>query len=107
MTKRNTPSKAHFAILRFAIPHHAVKNFSIARRLRNVMADAGINMIKFKVHSTRSVTVAKVPLSGLSVMEIAKLGDWGNATAVFKFYRKEIKFSSSDSVVQKSILRLS
>ena len=71
------------------------------------MTDAGIDMSKFKAHSTRAAAVSKVPLSGLSVIEIAKLGDWSNATTFFKFYKKEIQVPSSESTVQDSILSLS
>ena len=99
--------KSHLFLNCFASPHHAVKTCSIARWLRIVMADAGIDMSKFKAHSTRAAAVSKVPLSGLSVMEIAKLGDWSNATTFFKFYKKEIQVPSSESTVQDSILSLS
>ena len=75
-SQRESGEQQSHLFLSFASPHHAVKTCSIARWLRIVMADAGIDMSKFKAHSTRAAAVSKVPLSGLSVMEIAKLGDW-------------------------------
>ena len=98
--------KSHL-FMSFASFHHAEKTCSIARWLRIVMADAGIDLSKFKAHSTRAAAVSKVPLSGLSVMEIVKLGVWSNATTFFKFYKKEIQVPSSESTVQDSILSLS
>ena len=103
-SQRESGEQKSHLFLSFASPHHAVKTCSIARWLRIVMADAGIDMSKFKAHSTRAAAVSKVPLSGLSVMEIAKLGDWSNATTFFKFYKKELQVPSSDCTVQDSIL---
>ena len=39
------------------------------------MLEAGIDLSKFKAHSTRSAAVSSVPLAGLFVDEIAKMGD--------------------------------
>ena len=106
-SQRESGEQKSHLFLSFASPHHAIKTCTIARWLKIVMADAGVDLSKFKAHSTRAAAVSKVPLSGLSVMEIAKLGDWSNATTFYKFYKKEIQVSSSESAVQGSILSLS
>ena len=106
-SQRESEEQKSHLFMSFASPHHAVKTCSIARWLRIVMADAGIDMSKFKTHSTRAAAVSKVPLSGLSTMEIAKLEDWSNSTTFFKFYKKEIQVPSSERTVQGYILSLS
>ena len=106
-SQRESGEQKSHLFLSFASPHHAIKTCTIARWLKIVMADAGVDLSKFKAHSTRAAAVSKVPLSGLSVMEIAKLGDWSNATTFYKFCKKEIQVPSSESAVQGSILSLS
>jgi hypothetical protein len=104
-SQRDTPIKQSQLFLSFAEPHHPVKSCSIARWLKLLMQDAGIDITQFKAHSTRSAAVSKVPLAGMSVDDIARLGDWTNATTFFRFYKKEIQ-GSSESVIQESILSM-
>ena len=98
--------KSHL-FLSFVPPHHVVKTCSIARWLKLAMLEAGIDLSKFKAHSTRSAAVSSVLLAGLSVDEIAKLGDWSNARTFYKYYKKAVDSSSHESFVQKSVLSLS
>ena len=105
--QRETKVQKSHLFLSFVPPHHVVKTCSIARWLRLIMQEAGIDMSKFKAHSTRSAAVSKVPLAGMSVNEIAKLGDWSNASTFYRFYKKDVQSNSSESLVQKSILGLS
>ena len=92
--------------LSFVPLHQVVKTGSIDRWLKLVMEEAGIDMSKFKAHSTRSAAVSSVPLSGLSAEDIAKLGDCNNVKTFYKFFKKEVQ-SSSDNLTQKAILSLS
>ena len=105
--QRETKVQKSHLFLSFVPPHHVVKTCSIARWLRLIMQEAGIDMSKFKAHSIRSAAVSKVPLAGMSVNEIAKLGDWSNASTFYRFYKKDVQSNSSESLVQKSILGLS
>ena len=105
--QRETKVQKSHLFLSFVPPHHVVKTCSIARWLRLIMQEAGIDMSKFKAHSTRSAAVSKVPLAGMSVNEIAKLGDWSNASTFYRFYKKDVQSNSSESLAQKSILGLS
>ena len=54
------------------------------------MLEAGIDLSKFKAHSTRSAAVSSVPLAGLFVDEIAKMGDWSNAGTFYKYSKRLI-----------------
>ena len=89
--QRETKVQKSHLFLSFVPPHHVVKTCSIARWLRLIMQEAGIDMSKFKAHSTRSAAVSKVPLAGMSVNEIAKLGDWSNASTFYRFYKKDVQ----------------
>ena len=68
------------------------------------MEGAGVDMSKFKAHSARSAAVSCVPLAGLSVDEIAKLGDWSNDSTFFQFYIKDVQIPSTENVTQIAIL---
>ena len=89
-SQRETNMQKDHLFLSFIPPHQVVKTCSIARWLKLVMEEAGIDMSKFKAHSTRSAAVSCVPLSGLSAEDIAKLGDWSNVKTFYKFYKKEV-----------------
>ena len=105
-SQRETNMQKDHLFLSFILPHQVVKACSIARWLKLDMEEAGIDMSKFKAHSTRSAAVSCVPLSGLWAEDIAKLGDWSNVKIFYKFYKKEVQ-SSSENLTQKAILSLS
>ena len=94
--QRDSKEQKEFLFLSFAEPHHAVKPCTIARWLKLVMQEAGIDISIFKAHSTRAAAVSSVPLAGLSSDEIAKLGNWSNAGTFFRFYKKDVLPSSSE-----------
>ena len=56
-SQRETNMQKDRLFLSFIRPHQVVKTCCIARWLKLVMEEAGIDMSKFKVHSTRSAAV--------------------------------------------------
>ena len=96
-SQRESGEQKSHLFLSFASPHHAVETWLLNGSELLWQMEADSDLSKFKAHSTRAAAVSKVPLSSLSVLEIAKPGDWSNATTLFKFYKKEIQVPSSDS----------
>lgn len=71
-------------------PHNIVTKSTIARWLKDVMTLAGINVNKYKAHSTRSAASSKAEALGLSIEEIIQQGNWSNKNTFEKFYKKPI-----------------
>ena len=105
-SQRETNMQKDHLFLSFMPPHQVVKICSIARWLKLVMEEAGIDMSKFWAHSARSAADSCVPLPGLSAENIAKLGHWSNVKTFYNFYKKEVQ-SSSENLTQKAVLSLS
>ena len=51
---------------------------------------AGINTKIFKDHSTSAALTTKADVTGISVCDIMKQGQWSNKSRFQKFYKKEI-----------------
>ena len=51
---------------------------------------AGINTKIFKDHSTSAALTTKADVTGISVCDIMKQGEWSNKSRFQKFYKKEV-----------------
>ena len=105
-SQRESEDQKSHLFLSYVSPHQVVKSCSIARWLKLVMEESGIDMNKFKAHSTRAAATSRVPLVGMTPDDIAKLGDWSNVTTFYKFYKKDFQSASKESYIQSSILKL-
>ena len=105
-SQRDSPQKKSQLFLSYVDPHQAIQTCTVARWLKSVMTEAGIDMTIFKAHSTQSAAVSSVPLAGMSVEDIAKLGDWTNAQTFYKFYKREVLSAPAEQRVQSSILSM-
>lgn len=76
-------------------PHGKVSKDTLARWLRTVMTDAGINTDQFKPHSVRSAAVSKASLKMVPVSDILAQAGWRRESTFRRFYCKPI---SKDSV---------
>ena len=70
-------------------PHGEIKPCTVARWLKPIMKDAGIDVSIFKVPSTRSASSSKVFNKGISTKEIMKVANWSSRNTFTKFYRRE------------------
>ena len=70
-------------------PHGEIKPCTVARWLKSIMKDAGIDVSIFKAHSTRSASSSKVFNKGISTKEIMKVANWSSRNTFTKFYRRE------------------
>lgn len=66
--------------------HRPVKACSIARWIKSVMGNAGIDTTIFKGHSTRSASTSKARESGVSLEEVVKMADWSGPSTFIRFY---------------------
>ena len=87
---RDTDNKKTQLLISFKSPHEPVTTSTIARWLRTLMEDAGIDTSKYKAHSTRSAATSKAKVQGLSTHQILQAANWSNAGTFLRFYNKNI-----------------
>ncbi|XP_066287689.1 uncharacterized protein [Branchiostoma lanceolatum] len=83
-------------------PHHAVGSATVARWLKMVLADAGVNTKEFSGHSVRSAATSTAYKAGVSAKEIMKAANWSNFSTFEKFYNKPSQHSGFGSAVLAS-----
>ena len=74
---------------------------TISGWIKEVLKQSGINVEHFKTHSARSVSSSKVQMSGLSVEQILKRGNWSSKSTWQKFYDKNIE---EDKTFEQAVL---
>ena len=72
--------------LSFQKPHKPVSSATIARWLKELLHDAGIDTDTFKAHSTRSAAKC----AGMSMADLLKLAGWTKTSTFECFYHKPI-----------------
>ena len=103
---RDNDSKKTQLLISFKSPHEPVSTSTIARWLRTVMENAGINTTKYKAHSTRSAVTSKARSKGMSVQQIMHAANWSNAKTFLRFYNKQIESTSNDASSHLSFANL-
>ena len=68
-----------------------VTSSSIARWLRAIMEDAGIDISIFKSHSVRGATCSKAAGAGVTTKQILKAADWSSEGTFQKFYHRDLE----------------
>lgn len=68
-----------------------VTSSTVARWLKEVLLNSGIDIEKFKAHSYRSAAVSAAFSRGCSLELILKTADWSSAKNFKKFYLREIE----------------
>jgi len=77
------PSKLFIS---FRKPYKQVTSQTIARWVKSVMSNAGINTSYFKAHSTRGAASSAAIHQGATLTQVLQLGDWSSNTTFTKFY---------------------
>lgn len=75
-------------------PHQAVTSSTVARWLKLVLQEAGIDTAKFTGHSTRSASVSAAARRGVSASDIMRTANWSSSSTFEKFYRKPVRTCS-------------
>ena len=63
---------------------------TISRWVKIIMKEAGINVAKFKPHSTRSASTSRVSACSVPLDQIMFSAGWSSATTFARFYNKPI-----------------
>ena len=88
-------------------PHAPVQACStIARWVKTVLKDAGINTSVFTAHSTRSASTSAAMSGGASLQEILSQADWSSSSIFHKHYFRPQPFSAFSSAVLKKASNL-
>ena len=77
----------------FGKPHHPASKDTLARWVKEVMGNSGIDTEIFKPHSTRVASNSAAYKLGMPLQEVLKRGQWSNAGTFFTYYFKEIEDS--------------
>lgn len=104
---RTSKARSAHLFLSFNKPHNPVQPCTIARWLKLIMTEAGIDTSIYKAHSTRSAATAKARAQGLSVEQIVNRAQWTNASTYYKFYCKEVRSNpEQEHTFEESVLCL-
>ena len=77
----------------FGKPHHPASKDSLARWVKEVMENSGIDTEIFKPHSTRVVSNSAAYILSMPLPEKLKRGQWSKAGTFFTYYFREIEES--------------
>ena len=81
-------------------PHNPVTSSTIARWLKVMLEEAGIDTTIFKAHSTRGASVSAAAQKGVTTNDILQAADWSTDSVFRRFYYKPVH----DSTYGKAIL---
>ena len=76
--------------LSFQKPFKPVSNDTVARWIKNVLKDAGIDTTKFGAHSTRAASPSAAAKVATPLEVFLESAGWSNCGAFAKFYQKPI-----------------
>ena len=76
-------------LLSYVKPHHPIGTSTIGRWIKNVLSASGIDINRFKPHSTRTAAVSKASTI-ITTDEILKYVGWSQESTFQKYYNKPI-----------------
>ena len=82
-------------------PHHSVTSSSIARWLKTILKQAGIDTSIFKAHSTRGASVSAAKNMGVTSREILDTANWSTESVFQRFYYKPVRSSNFSDAILK------
>lgn len=71
-------------------PHKSVSTDTLSRWIKEVMQKSGINIQKYKAHSTRAASVSKASSKFVPVDDILNVAGWKSEKTFAAFYKKDI-----------------
>lgn len=77
-------------------PFKPIGASTVARWVKSLLKEAGVDVSTFSAHSTRGAASSKAFNKGLLVETILKTGNWSTESIFFRFYKRD---SNSESVV--------
>ncbi len=83
-------------------PYQKVSKDTIARWIKTVMRQAGVDTELFKAHSTRSASVSKADAASVPLSDILATAGWSSARTFATYYNKPI--SNTDNNYANALL---
>ena len=77
-------------------PHKAATSSTIARWLRTMLEQAGIDLLSFGARSTRGASASAAARGGITTEDILKAANWSSESVFQKFYHKEVDKAASE-----------
>ena len=84
-------NKEQSLLVSYVKPHRKVSESTIARWIKEIMKEAGIDVNTFKSHSTRAASTSTAKPMDVPIEDILKTGGWSTEQTFQKFYRKPVK----------------
>lgn len=81
-------------------PHNIVGSQTLARWVKKVLQDSGIDISIFGAHSTRSASTSAAHRTGVNLEVVRKAAGWSDTSNVFiKYYCREVVQTNQDDFV--------
>ena len=84
-------------------PHKRVAKSSISRWIKELMAKAGIDTVKYQAHSVRPASASKAKSRDAPIDLIMKTAGWTKESTFARFYNKEIIGAQYSNIILHTI----
>ena len=81
-------------IITFGKPYDSASKDTIARWIKDLMRISGVDIDIFKPHSCRSASTSKAHITGVSIDNMLKCGQWSTDSTFCKFYCRNIDWNN-------------
>ena len=88
--------------INYVKPHRGVSKDTMARWIRAVMLEAGLDDGTFKPHSTRSAATSTAKQACVPIQDILKHAGWSSERTIDRFYNKPVV--TQDNTFAESVL---
>ena len=95
----NADSSMTQLLLSYSKPYHPVVSSTVARWLKTVLKEAGIDTSCIKAHSTRGASTSAAAAAGVTTQDIMKTADWSSATTFANFYNRSTQSEFGQAVL--------
>ena len=76
-------------------PYSVVTTTTISRWIKTIMCSSGIDINRFKSHSTRSASTSKAKLVGIPLSQILSVAGWSSDKTFSQYYEKPMEHTSN------------
>lgn len=88
-------------LISYTKPHKAVTNSTIARWVKSIIKDAGIDISTFSAYSSRTAVSSYGFLLALPLQDILKAGGWSNAEVFAWHYNKPLAQNFGNAILDR------
>ena len=86
----------------FIRPHKAITSSTIARWLKTILQQAGVDIAIFGAHSTRGASASAAARGGITTEDILKAANWSSESVFQTYYHKEVDKAAYGRAVIRS-----